>query len=298
MTIENCTTEPAITGEVVGLTNRQYHSHPALSSSGFKLLARSPKHYWARYVDPNREPQEPTPAMKLGTAWHAAVFEPEEFAANYIALPAGLDRRTKEGKALFEDVMASGKEPLAAADFDRVVAMAKSAREHPIARVIFSQPGGKAETSLFWVDEETGVQCKIRPDYMVPPCDLFPNGLIIDGKSTEDASADGFAKAIWGWAMHYQAAFYTDGFQQAFNTFKPPAFLWLAQEKESPYACAVYSASADVVEYGRREVRRLTRLFAECAANDNWPAYPTTVGDIELPPWAQKVINDAKQVTA
>lgn len=285
------------TGLIDGLSNAEYHAHPAFSSSGFKLMARSPRHYWARYVDPNRAPSEPTPAMKLGTAWHAAVFERSDFDDRYIALPVGLDRRTKEGKALYEEVLASGKEPLAADTMKQVLAMADAAHAHPAARVIFAQRG-RAEQSIFWTDEATGVPCRIRPDWMVEPCDLFPNGLIVDGKSTEDASTEGFAKAVWNWSMHFQAAFYADGFQTVFGTLKPPAFLWLAQEKESPYATAVYSANADVVAYGRREYQRLLALYAECKANDNWPGYPTTVGDIALPPWAQRVVDEARQVAA
>ena len=66
-----------------GLTSADYHQMPAIGSSGLKLLQRSPLHYWSAYRDPKREPREPTPLMRIGTAWHSAIFEPEDFAERY-----------------------------------------------------------------------------------------------------------------------------------------------------------------------------------------------------------------------
>jgi hypothetical protein len=277
---------------VPDLPNAEYHAHPAVGSSGLKLMAQSPLHYWAAYLDPERVRPEPTAAMRIGTAWHAAIFEPEAFAADYVEVPAGLDRRTKEGKALWADIEASGKEPLSADDYARIVAMRDSARRHPVTGVIFAQPGGAAEQSLFWVDAETGARCKIRPDYAVPPCALFPHGLLVDGKTGEDMSAAGFARYAMNWQLHLQAAFYADGFQAVHGTSEPPAFVWLAQEKAAPYATAYYSAASDFMEYGRKQYRRLLRLWAECSARGEWPGYPPTVQPLELPVWAAKQVQE------
>jgi len=275
------------------MPNEAYHGHSAVGSSGLKLIARSPLHYWAAYRDPNRKPQEPTPAMKLGTAWHAAIFEPEAFEAEYIEIPEGLDRRTKEGKALFAELEASGKQPLSFDDMARIKAMTASAAAHPISKVIFGQDGGVAEASLFWTDATTGAACKIRPDYAVPPCAMFPNGLLVDGKTGEDMSAAGFAKYSMNWDLHIQAAYYADGFQQVHGTSGPPAFIWLAQEKAEPYATAYYSAAADFLEFGRREYRRLLGIYADCARNNRWYGYPQTVQPLELPAWAAKQVAEA-----
>ena len=81
------------------MTNEDYHADTsAISASGLKLFMRSPAHYYATYLDPNRIERSPTPAMRVGTATHCAILEPERFSAEYIALPEGLDRR-KEGEA-------------------------------------------------------------------------------------------------------------------------------------------------------------------------------------------------------
>jgi hypothetical protein len=243
------------------MPNAEYHQQSAIGSSGIKLLEQSPLHYWAAYIDPARVRREPTPAMKIGTAWHAAIFEPAKFAGEYIEIPEGLDRRTKEGKALWAELEASGKQVMTTDDMARIKAMRESAAAHPVSRVIFDQPNGAAEVSFFWLDAETGAHCKIRPDYYVPPCELFPGGLLVDGKTGEDMSPAGFSKYAWNWELHIQAAFYSDIFQAVHNTTEPPAFVWLAQEKEAPYATAYYSAAADFLEYGRRQYRKLLRTY-------------------------------------
>ena len=275
------------------MPNAEYHDNPAIGSSGLKLRQQSPQHYWARDLDPKRERKDPTPAMKIGTAWHAAIFEPGKFADDYVQIPEGLNRTTKEGKALWADILATGKEPMTKDDMDRIKAMAASAAAHPVTRVIFEQAGAAAEVSFFWADPFTGAACKIRPDFYVPPCALFPNGLLVDGKTGEDMSPAGFSKYAWNWELHIQAAFYSDGFQHLHGTKEPPAFVWMGQEKDAPYCTAYYSAGADFVAYGRKLYRRLLATYAACTETGQWPGYPPIVQPLELPTWAAKTVADA-----
>ena len=92
--------------------------------------------------------------------------------------------------------------------------------------------------------------------------------------------------------MYYQAAFYSDGMQRLWQTPEPPAFVWLSQERDRPYATAYYAASADLVAYGRKKYRALLRVFARCLETGQWPGYPTTVQSLELPAWAAKQVSD------
>lgn len=326
------------------MPNAEYHGgHPHIGSSGFKLLAQSPAHFWAANIDPDRERKKPSSVMVMGTAWHTGIFEPEQFEgayaakpdlaptstvakllaealvdldafrARYVGLPDGISKTSKEGKALLAELEAggkvgieesklaevlelapslAGKTLLSADDLDDVRAMVAAARAHPVTQVIMAQEGGRAEQSVFWVDEETGAPCRIRPDYAVPPCKLFPNGLIVDGKSNDDSSPEGFARNAWNSEMYFQAAFYSDGMQRLWKTPEPPAFMWLSQERDRPYAAAYYAAGADLVAYGRKKYRRLLRVFAQCLHTGQWPGYPTVVQPLELPAWAAKQVSD------
>lgn len=332
-----------LTGLHADMSNADYHGHIHIGSTGFKLLARSPLHFWhASPLNPNREKREPSRIMTMGTAWHTGIWEPHLFAdsyaakpdiaptstvavllgealadfdafqAKYVAIPEGLSKTTKEGKALLAELAAQGKTGveaekhaqvmelvpgllgktlLSADDLADVKAMSEAAQRHPVTRAIFNLPGGMSEHSIFWIDGATGAPCRIRMDYAVPPCPMFPYGLIIDGKSNDNSSPGEFARNAWNSEMFFQAAFYSDGFQQHFKTEQPPVFAWLSQERDAPYATAYYAAPADFVEYGRRRYRRLLAVFAECLRTGVWPGYGQQVQDLALPAWAAKEID-------
>lgn len=277
------------------LTSEQYHADPALGSSGLKALMRSPAHYWADFLDPERE-QRDSKAFRIGRAWHAQVFEPATFEERYITMPEGLDRRTKEGKQLWEEILASGRDPLPMSEVRTVQRMAAKARQHPISRVVLAAEG-VAECSLFWREPDSGVHLKIRPDWMIPPCKAFPAGLIVDGKSTGDASPEAFGRSVWNLDYGMQAALYTHVFRCVMRSPARPTFMWLAQEKSSPYAAAWYAAGVDLIQHYEAQIPKLLGLFARCQMAGEWPAYPERVETLAMPAWAQREIDGATQST-
>ena len=272
------------------LANADYHAHKAIGSSGIKLIInKSPRHYWAQYIAPDRLRKPSTAAQAFGTAWHCAIFEPERFNEEYAQVPLGLDRRTKEGKALWAEIEASGKTALAYDAFQDIAMMVKLAGIDDEVAKIFKLETGIAEHSMFCTDKETGVHLKIRPDFAVLPCAEFPNGLIVDGKTCGDASPAGFGCNMWNTDMALQAALYVDVFQQVIGTQQPPEFRWLAQETEVPFAHAMYSATDDLIEYGRKMYSNALPLIAECQSTDIWPGYKN--GTIQIPAYALRSIS-------
>ena len=272
---------------IEGMTNDDYHAADGISASGLKLIGRSPLHYWARYIDPNREPQEQTPSLRLGTAIHTAVLEPMRYASEYAVAPK-VDRRTKDGKetwAAFEEECAAKKLTVISAD-DHATCMAISERlnRHPAASVLFRS--GVAELSMFWEDAETGVPCKCRPDW------LIKGMAILDVKSTQDASADAFARSIYNYEYHMQAAWYLDGVRACIDKDAPEAFIFAAFEKDAPHAPAFYSADGDMIALGRQLYRKRLATYAACKAQNFWPGYPAGITSISLPAWVLKAAND------
>ena len=267
------------TGVYPSITNDEYHGGPGISKSGLDVLARSPLHYWSKYLDPNRVPREPTPAMRLGTAIHTAVLEPGEFVKRHHVAPV-VDRRTKDGKAAWEYALQyaadNGAELISNDDALTCMSIAAVVRDHPTARKVFAQ--GQAELSLYWTDTETGLLCKCRPDWLNMP-------LIVDLKSTEDASPEAFQRSAWNWRYWVQAAWYMDGVEQATGQ-RPDAFVFAAFEKSAPYAPAFYFADAVMLDMGRKEYRKLLRILADCKATDTWGGYDTAVTPLTVPLWA------------
>ena len=259
---------------VRNLPNSDYHAGEEISHSGIVQLLKSPEHYLQYKSGKN----EPTPAMEFGSAFHAYILEPEVFAKEYFFAPK-FDKRTKDGKELAAkwDEENVGKRPLSTDQIEALSAMRTAVFGHTgAARLLFE---GEAETSLFWTDEYTGLQCRIRPDWM------REDG-IVDLKSCITASKDGFAKAIANMGYDIQAAFYIDGMKAV--TGKTVDFFFVAVEKTAPYTTACYKASQEMIEVGRAKYRGALELLKWCQENKQYPGYQPSgeIETIDLPRWA------------
>jgi hypothetical protein len=191
-----------------------------------------------------------------------------------------IDRRTKAGKAEWEafTTAATGRTVLPKSDADLVMRMAHSVFSHPAAAMLLALPG-KAESTHMWTDAATGLECKCRPDWLTDD-----GRLLVDLKTTENASPREFGRSIATWRYHVQAAWYLDGVEQATGT-RPEQFLFLCVEKKAPYAVAVYAADAEMIAAGAQTAARDLNVLATCKAAGAWPGYSDQIEPISLPPW-------------
>lgn len=252
------------------MTNAEYHAHPAVSNSLITKIGRSPAHAKA-YLDGFKET---TPAMAFGSAFHACVLEPEVFDEDYAVFEG--DKRKKDDKARFEEMVASGKTIITADDFDTITAMAVSIRNHDVARGLLAN--GMAEQSVFWTDKETDTECKCRPDW-------WDGNTLIDLKTTDDASPAGFARSVVNYGYHTQSAFYQAG-------TGADRFIFIAVEKKPPYAIGVYVLDDIALEEGWRKVSAALSYWKACTETGFYPAYQDEIVTLSLPIWAIKGEND------
>jgi hypothetical protein len=257
------------------LSNAEYHAMQAVSKSQLDLIKKAPALYKWRLE--NKQP--PTPAMILGTLTHTAILEPERFDDEVMVAPK-IDRRTSAGKAEWEafQIAAEGKELIDADEMDRLRAMRASVHAHPAAAKALAQIAA-VEQSIFWTDPETGLDCRCRPDGVTHA------GVIVDLKTTKDASPEQFARSIASYRYHVQAAFYSDG-MQALTGEPPKGFAFIAVETEPPFLVAVYVASAAMILRGRADYQADLATLRECRATDTWPGYSTSPLTLDLPKWA------------
>lgn len=175
--------------------------------------------------------------------------------------------------------------------WDQIHGMREALMAHPAACAALTGGTGVAERSVYWTDEATGELCRCRPDWW-----RLDIGVIVDLKTTEDASPEGFAKSIAGWRYDVQHPFYLDGVNTMRRQYKPAeldlpmpkevrAFIFVAVEKKFPYAVGVYALDSDSVDVGRALIRRDLATWAECRQRDVWPGYGDAVQTITLPQW-------------
>lgn len=276
--------------------NQAYHADTTrISKSGLDLIARSPAHYYAAYLDPNREPRKTSAALIAGSVSHLTLLEPHLFASQYFILDdaakvqeiGGASPRTttkyKEWKA---GILAAneGKTEISLETYKAVNRMIANVQAHPAAKLLF-KPGGKAEERIDWIwqgyDQDGNpiqVRCKIKPDWQAA------NGFIVDLKTTEDASPSGFLRSVYKYRYHVQSAYYIDGYTQR-NGVEPRGFIFIAVEKSPPYAVALYFATPEMIQAGRSTYERDLRTYHHCLQTNEWHGYPTQIMPLDLPTW-------------
>jgi hypothetical protein len=261
------------------MDNAAYHAHSAVSKSHLDLIARSPLHYWARYLDPDRVAPEPSPQMRLGTALHTHVLELSRWDQEIVVAPP-INRLTKAGKEEWAAFMAAsaGRTVITADDAAQVMAMGRAVLGHPAAAMLLGLPG-KAETTHMWADAGTGLECKCRPDWLTDD-----GSIVVDLKTTKDASPRGFKQSVANYRYHVQAAWYLHGLEQATGR-RPDQFIFICVESTAPYAVAVYAADAEMIERGHDQAMRDLAKLAVCKAADHWPSYSEQIETLSLPAW-------------
>lgn len=252
------------------MTNKQYHSMVEyLSKSSLDQIHKSPAHFQA-YI--NNEKKEPTSSMIFGSLVHSVVFGQNDYAISPIC-----DRRTKEGKAIYEQFLAEseGKELIVTQEqYDQALAIAQAVAKHPKAAALLTE--GIAETPVF--GELNGVLAKCKPDFKNTKFNV-----LVDLKTTTDASPAEFSKSVYNYRYHVQAAMYMD-------ITKATRFFFIAVEKEAPFNCEVYELDDESIAIGRAEYLADIETFKTCLKTENWHGYTKepAIHVIGLPAWAKK----------
>jgi hypothetical protein len=213
-----------------------------------------------------RIPMPETPALAFGRAFHAYVLDGEESFNSTFAVAPVADRRTKEGKAIYEAFSKEsvGKTVISPEDHETIQDMFSALATHPIAAKLLME--GRSEMSVFWTDETTKLPCKCRPD-RIPDGD---HGVILDLKTVRSASIHAFTSACMSYGYAREAGMYIEGLNAVTNA-KVDAFVFICIEKEPPYRTEIYTLEDLFLEYGKQEFRRLITIEAECRKHDFWP---------------------------
>ena len=262
------------------MTNSQYHARAEISKSDLDLLARSPK--LLKLKKDGLLQSEQTPSLLLGSVTHKLVLEPFSFDSEYAVAPL-CDKRTKEGKEIIAEFerKSEGKTIITAEIYEKAKAMSEAVLSHGATNTFLSH--GHAEGAYF--GEMDGVAVKCKPDFYNPKL-----GLIIDLKTTDDASPAGFAKSIANYNYHVQCAFYSDILRNLGE--KVSKFLFIAVEKKEPYEVAFYELDTEAIEKGRERYKSLLSLWRHCVDKGEFFGYGEFDGEnykpvrtLSLPVW-------------
>ncbi|ATF86911.1 PD-(D/E)XK nuclease-like domain-containing protein [Burkholderia gladioli] len=265
------------------LSIEAYHAMPPVSKSQLDDINVSPFHFYSRHRDPNRPPHETKSGQLEGQLAHCAILEPDAFANRYVIGPS-VHRGTKAWKEFVE----AHPHHIAIQQDQADIAWRQSDSVRALPDVRDALSRGRAEVSAFWIDPDTGVDCRCRPDFVH---DLDESSVVLlDVKTFSSADPDEFRRQAARKFYATQAAFYTDGFSLAANV-EVLAFIFVAVETEWPYSASAVMLDSDSFEAGRRHYRKNLRRYAECVRTNKWPGYSNEITVIRLPQWALEDID-------
>ena len=261
---------PETEGTFFDLPEDVYRKAPGVNVSALKD-AITPAHY--RASRDAEQPATPTPAQVFGTACHAFALEGR---TAFVTRPDGMVFTTKEGKAWRD---AQTLPILTQDEAESIRRIGLELDKHPVANSVL-RSGGKSEVSCFKRDAATGLMLKGRADYLTS--DINGMTTIVDLKTCGfgDASEAAFSREIAKWKYHQQAAFYLDLFGATF-------FLFVAAEKEAPYAVNVFRLDAESIAVGRAANEAALQSIAAAEASGDWSCYPPELHTLTLPKWAK-----------
>jgi hypothetical protein len=263
----------------------EYHNgSPGISSSRMKHMLVSPAVYQLKLHRPMQE----TDALRVGRMLHTQVLEPHLVSSDFAIWQDG--RRQGNEWALF--AMQNAKKTIITepqmACVERMAEALQGLVDFPLSAWLAGIKGQGSqydiapaikEQSLFWIDEDTGLQCKARPDAMT----LGSKPLVGDLKSARSADEDDFISDIFKYRYDVQAAHYLAGVKAVYGIDAPFAFF--AVEKEEPHVARTFLMTPDALAHGERLRRYCLRMIRRCLDTGSWPKQPpgTKPVSVEVP---------------
>jgi hypothetical protein len=265
----------------------EYRALPGASITRLKELRRSPLHY--RYA--LAHPKE-TDALRLGTAAHVAVLEPERFASQF-AIWSRRSEKTgnlcpKNGKwwKSFQSENV-GRDVISIDDAEFAMKIQAAVRSDHDAMRYLEQ--GEPEVTLQWTVR--GRQCKGRVDWLTW---IDGRPYLVGLKTARDCRHFIFGNAAAKLGYHLQWAYYFDGYE--FIKDVQPGVKEIVVENTPPHAVAVYNIPDDIIQQGRDEYLVLHDQLEQCELDGKWPGPSLGETDLTLPTWVYQAHDDISEL--
>lgn len=164
------------------------------------------------------------------------------------------------------------------------LAIQKALLNHPTAGKLLTHPSRAVEVSYFSIDEETGLEVRVRPDLEIDMGGLRI-GADLKTISMWNIKQEGLRaklhREIIERDYHLSAAMYCE-------TAALDQFFWIFVNKDENYHwIAIIEASEELLELGMLEYRKAMRAIANGFDTGEWPApitedYAEELNDFDL----------------
>lgn len=253
-----------------------YLAIDAVSASAISTLLNS---FPARLL----HEKESTQAMEDGRIAHALVLEGVDITESerFVVVPKGFSMtHVKKHEELIERINAEGLTPISEDRVETIRGMAKVLRTDP--QIAGALSNGQPEVTAVWIEEDFGLTCKARFDWLPNKGSLIP-----DYKTTASVDDDALERAVHNFGMAHRSAWYSDAARYAAgrgSEEKPPLYLPIFQEKAPPYFAVMRPVNPAHIGLARGQVHQALSLYKHCKDSGIWPG-PQHFRPVNLPGW-------------
>lgn len=270
----------------IDCTLEEYHARPEWSHSQLEVLLQSVPLFHGRFIT-GIYPRRESDVFDDGTIVHhiltggnlddIVAIIPDEGVLN-------ADGHRK-GKAWKDWESANeGKILRKASECDPLFRMIESVRNHAKAAWLLDGDG-YFEHSIIWVDQDSWLPLRARPDRIA----RLSDGTVVlaDIKTTRAMSPREFASDAARYGYHRQAAHYRDGARQI--GMEVAAFVFIAVDKTPAHETHCYQLHEADIELGASQNRVLYHELAKRLETNNWTAPDHgEILELGLPEWAYR----------
>lgn len=223
----------------------KYHQHPAIGSSDLKLINQSLNHYLRKNEIEKKEDE----SLLIGQALHDCLLSYDDiFSKSYTVMPDEITRKAGKKWEEFEEEN-RGKTILSKKQSKKVVDMLRSLNGHPLFEKFNPYQQKTIETEVTYFSTMQNVAIKCRPD-------MEGKTFIADLKtSAKSVTENRFAKTIFDYRYHVQAAWYLDlvnEYRKQNGISLVTNYFFIAVENVHPHNCNIFRLHENAIEEGRR----------------------------------------------
>lgn len=188
--------------------------------------------------------------------------------------------------AIFEDELINqwrqddSKIQVETADYTMASNMRDAVMQHSEASKLINHPNRVSEVSYYGIDEDTGLEIRVRPDIEIQIADDHRLGFDLKsvslGRFKQEAIESMIRREILNRDYHVSAAMYSD-------VAMLDQFFWIFVNTDENYHwVAIVEASPELLELGRLEYKQTLRDINQAMETNYWPAPITTTITIGL----------------
>ena len=262
-----------------------YDAHPAMRRSDFALFLDDPGLYEYHVVQ--GQPRKSSAAMEFGTLVDRALLVPH-WRESIVEIPADvLGAGGRRAGARWKEFESAHAGAVLCKPGDPLLGIARALAAHKVAAGLLDAAGDVHAGGAVVVDSALGQlgPIKAQADKLIPLAD--GRTMIVDLKTSADASPRGFAASVAKYRYHVQQLWYQDVFC---GLYGEPAeqwpFVFVVMQTTPPYRVEVYDLDQAWLDHAARVVDEAAERFAACAASGVWArASADTIVTLGMPEW-------------